>query len=113
MGLTRCERDAVVFQIEYECTKVAADRRCVSEHTQKNQIKSAMTKLDANTQIGLIKAFFGMFYGVRFDIREARQMTAMFLLVLFLLSIRSVEQATRRARRGRRRNETELVIFDL
>lgn len=38
--LTASETDAVLYLAEHEVVKVAADKRCVSEHTEKNQIKS-------------------------------------------------------------------------
>ena len=52
--LTASETDAVLYLAEHEVVKIAADKRCVSEHTEKNQIKSAMAKLGVTTQIGLI-----------------------------------------------------------
>jgi DNA-binding NarL/FixJ family response regulator len=72
--LTYCEKEAVMYLVKYEVIKIAASKRCVSEHTQRNQIKSAMSKLGAGTQIGLVKEFLRMLYGVRFEMCDARQM---------------------------------------
>jgi DNA-binding CsgD family transcriptional regulator len=103
--LTRREAEAVLFLTEYEVIKVAADRRCVSEHTQKNQVRAAMEKLGVYTQVGLIKEFFHLIYGVRFDLRDARQMIAVGLLCLFIFSIGNVDLFVRRTRARR-----ELII---
>lgn len=46
--LTASETDAVLYLAEHEVVKVAADKRCVSEHTEKNQIKSAMGQTGCN-----------------------------------------------------------------
>lgn len=108
--LTRMEKEAVIALYNYESIKIAADHRCVSEHTQKNQIKSAMAKLEVRTQIGLIKEFFRMVYGVEIDLRNVRQVIAIFLLTLVVASLSHVNQ--NRVRRGRssRRSDTELII---
>jgi DNA-binding CsgD family transcriptional regulator len=106
--LTRRETEAVLFLTEYEVVKVAADRRCVSEHTQKNQIRSAMEKLGVCTQVGLIKEFFHLIYGVRFDLQDARQMTATCLLCLFIFSMGNVDSFVRRTTRSKR-PEVEII----
>lgn len=105
--LTASETDAVLYLAEHEVVKVAADSRCVSEHTEKNQIKSAMAKLGVTTQIGLIKEFFRLLYGVEFNLRDARQMLAIFFLSLFISTLYNTDQIVRRARRARSRTETE------
>jgi DNA-binding CsgD family transcriptional regulator len=64
--LTYCEKEAVLYLAEYEVIKVAACRRNVSEHTQKNQVKAAMQKLGVCTQVGLIKEFFRLLYEIKF-----------------------------------------------
>lgn len=46
--LTASETEAVLYLAEYEIVKIAADKRCVSEHTEKNQIKSAMGQIGCN-----------------------------------------------------------------
>jgi hypothetical protein len=99
--LTRCEAEAVLFLTEYEVIKVAADMRCVSEHTQKNQIRAAMEKLGVCTQVGLIKEFFRLIYGVRFDMQDARQVIAACLLCLFVFSMGNVDAFVRRTRARR------------
>lgn len=109
--LTNSEREAVSFLAEYEITKIAADKRCVSEHTQKNQIKAAMRKLGVNTQIGLVKEFFRIIYGVEFHINDVRQVLATMFLCLFLSTLGNTDQLARRNRRVRR-SETELIIDD-
>lgn len=107
--LTASETDAVLYLAEHEVIKVAADKRCVSEHTEKNQIKSAMAKLGVSTQIGLIKEFFRLIYGVEFNLRDARQMLAIFFLSLFISTLNNTDQIARRARRIRSKTETELI----
>jgi DNA-binding CsgD family transcriptional regulator len=103
LPLTHCEREAVLYLTEYEVIKVAADKRNVSEHTQKNQVKSAMQKLGVCTQVGLIKEFFRLIYGARFDIRDARQMLAVFMLTLIMYSLSNTNNTyVRRISRGRR-----------
>lgn len=109
ISLTASETDAVLYLAEHEVVKIAADKRCVSEHTEKNQIKSAMAKLGVTTQIGLIKEFFRLLYGVEFNLRDARQMLAVFFLYLFLSTLGNTEQLARRARQVRIRVETELI----
>lgn len=101
-SLTLSERDAILYLAEHEVVKIAAEKRCVSEHTEKNQIKSAMAKLGVTTQIGLIKEFFRLIYGVEFNLKDARQMIAMCLLVLFIYSLGSTDQLIRRGRRYRK-----------
>jgi DNA-binding CsgD family transcriptional regulator len=108
--LTLRETEAVVYLTAYEAIKIAADKRCVSEHTQKNQIRSAMEKLGVNTQVGLIKEFFRLLYGVRFDLRDARQLMAMCLLVSFIGAISHVDAFARRMRA--RRTETVIEIIE-
>lgn len=108
--LTASETDAVLYLAEHEVVKVAADKRCVSEHTEKNQIKSAMAKLGVTTQIGLIKEFFRLIYGVEFNLQDARQMLAIFFLSLFLSTCGNWDQVTCRARRIRGRYEYELMV---
>ena len=49
--LSVSEKQAVIHLAEYEVVKVAAGKRYVSEHTEKNQIKSAMAKRGELTQI--------------------------------------------------------------
>ena len=49
--LSVSEKQAVIHFAEYEVVKVAAGKRYVSEHTEKNQIKSAMAKRGELTQI--------------------------------------------------------------
>ena len=111
IALTSREKEAVIYLAEYEVVKVAADKRCVSEHTEKNQIKSAMLKLGVTTQIGLIKEFFHMLYNVEFSLRDARQALAVVFLAIFLTTINDFDQVARRTRIVRsRRNETEYVI---
>jgi predicted amino acid-binding ACT domain protein len=107
--LTYCECEAVLHLAEYEVIKVAASKRNVSEHTQKNQIKSAMLKLGVCTQVGLIKEFFKLLYEVRFDIKDARQMLAIAMLALVMVSLSNINNVyTRRTVRGRR---TEMGII--
>lgn len=107
--LTASERDAVLYLAEHKVAKIAADKRCVSEHTEKNQIKSAMAKLGVTTQIGLIKEFFRLIYGVEFNFHDARQMLAIFFLSLFISTLGNTDQLARRARRVRGRTKTELI----
>ncbi|MDR0385498.1 MAG: hypothetical protein LBH60_05425 [Prevotellaceae bacterium] len=107
--LTYCEREAVLYLAEYEVIKVAAYKRKVSEHTQKNQIKSAMAKLGVCTQVGLIKEFFRLAYNIQFSIKDVRQMLAVFLLILAVISVGNTDTFARRARG--RRNETEYVCY--
>lgn len=108
--LTRSETEAVLMLTEHEVIKIAADKRCVSEHTEKNQIKAAMAKLGVTTQIGLMKEVFRRVYGVEYSFEEAKRiLISLCLLVLFLGNINHVDQA-RRGRRVRRRVETEFVI---
>lgn len=109
ISLTASETDAVLYLAEHEVVKIAADKRCVSEHTEKNQIKSAMAKMGVTTQIGLIKEFFRLLYGIEFNLRDARQMLAIFFLSLFLSTLGNTDQITRRARRVRSRSKTELI----
>ena len=47
--LSVAEKQSVIHLAEYEVVKVAASKRYVSEHTEKNQIKSAMAKLGVST----------------------------------------------------------------
>lgn len=108
--LTASETEAVLYLAEYEIVKIAADKRCVSEHTEKNQIKSAMAKLGVTTQIGLIKEFFRLLYGIEFNLMKAREIMAACLLVLFISTLGNTDQLLRRSRRARRRTETELII---
>lgn len=109
--LSKAEMEAVFNLVEYESNKIAADKRCVSEHTQKNQIKAAMAKLEVHTQIGLVKEFFNHLYKVKFDINDARQMLSTALLALFIYSISisnfdcSRTLRTRASRTSRTRNE--------
>ena len=49
--LSVSDKQAVIHFAEYEVVKVAAGKRYVSEHTEKNQIKSAMAKRGELTQI--------------------------------------------------------------
>lgn len=107
--LTASETDAVLYLAEHEVVKIAADKRCVSEHTEKNQIKSAMAKLGVTTQIGLIKEFFRLIYGVEFNLKDARQLMASCLLILFLSTLSGTEQLTCLVRRVRR-NEVEFYM---
>lgn len=107
--LSYCERDAVLYLAEYEVVKIAAEKRCVSEHTEKNQIKSAMSKLGVTTQIGLIKEFFRCLYGIEFNLMDVRQMLATCLLIIFLSTLGNMDQTFRRQRRCRR-STTELVF---
>ena len=107
--LTASVTDAVLYLAEHEVVKVAADKRCVSEHTEKNQIKSAMAKLGVTTQIGLIKEFFRLIYGVEFNLMDARQLMASCLLIFFLSTLSATDQISRLARRGRR-YEVELYM---
>lgn len=109
ISLTASETDAVLYLAEHEVVKIAADKRCVSEHTEKNQIKSAMAKLGVTTQIGLIKEFFRLLYGVEFNLHDARQLLAVFFLSLFLSTLGNTDQVARRARKVRMRVETELI----
>lgn len=108
--LTASEKDAVLYLAEYEVVKIAADKRCVSEHTEKNQIKSAMSKLGVTTQIGLIKEFFRLIYGIEFNLHNVRQMLAIFFLSLFISTLGNTDQIARRARRIRGKSETEWII---
>ena len=108
--LTASESDAVLYLAEHEVVKVAADKRCVSEHTEKNQIKSAMAKLGVTTQIGLIKEFFRLIYGIEFNLQDARQVLAIFFLSLFLSTLGNLDQVGKRNRRIRRKGETELIM---
>ena len=108
--LTASETEAVLCLIEYEIVKIAADKRCVSEHTEKNQIKSAMSKLGVTTQIGLVKEFFRRLYGIEFNLMKAREIIAACLLLLFVSTLRNTDQLLRRSRRARRRVEYEIVL---
>lgn len=108
--LTASETEAVLYLAEYEIVKIAADRRCVSEHTEKNQIKSAMAKLGVTTQIGLVKEFFRLLYGIEFNLMKAREIMAACLLVLFISTLGNTDQLLRRSRRARRRIEYEFVL---
>lgn len=108
--LTASETEAVLYLAEYEIVKIAADKRCVSEHTEKNQIKSAMAKLGVTTQIGLVKEFFRILYGIEFNLMKAREIMAACLLVLFISTLGNTDQLLRRSRRARRRVEYEFVL---
>lgn len=108
--LTASETEAVLYLVEYEIVKIAADKRCVSEHTEKNQIKSAMAKLGVTTQIGLVKEFFRLLYGIEFNLMKAREIMAACLLVLFISTLGNTDQLLRRSRRARRRVEYEFVL---
>lgn len=108
--LTASETEAVLYLAEYEIVKIAADKRCVSEHTEKNQIKSAMAKLGVTTQIGLVKEFFRLLYGIEFNLMKAREIMAACLLVLFISTLGNTDQLLRRTRRARRRVEYEFVL---
>jgi DNA-binding CsgD family transcriptional regulator len=108
--LTASETEAVLYLAEYEIVKIAADKRCVSEHTEKNQIKSAMAKLGVTTQIGLVKEFFRILYGIEFNLMKAREIMAACLLVLFISTLGNTDQLLRRSRRTRRRVEYEFVL---
>lgn len=108
--LTASETEAVLYLAEYEIVKIAADKRCVSEHTEKNQIKSAMAKLGVTTQIGLVKEFFRLLYGIEFNLMKAREIMAACLLVLFICTLGNTDQLLRRSRRARRRIEYEFVL---
>lgn len=108
--LTASETEAVLYLAEYEIVKIAADKRCVSEHTEKNQIKSAMAKLGVTTQIGLVKEFFRLLYGIEFNLMKAREIMAACLLVLFISTLGNTDQLLRRSRRTRRRVEYEFVL---
>lgn len=108
--LTASETEAVLYLAEYEIVKNAADKRCVSEHTEKNQIKSAMAKLGVTTQIGLVKEFFRLLYGIEFNLMKAREIMAACLLVLFISTLGNTDQLLRRSRRTRRRVEYEFVL---
>ena len=108
--LTASETEAVLYLAEYEIVKIAADKRCVSEHTEKNQIKSAMAKLGVTTQIGLVKEFFRLLYGIEFNLMKAREIMAACLLALFISTLGNTDQLLRRSRRTRRRVEYEFVL---
>ena len=108
-ALSAAENEAVLFLAEYETVKVAADRRCVSEHTQHNQIRAAMEKLDVHTQIGLIKEFFRLMYGVRYSLSDATRRTATALLLVFMVGMGNIDQIVRRRCRMRR-TEIECII---
>lgn len=108
--LTASETEAVLYLAEYEIVKIAADKRCVSVHTEKNQIKSAMAKLGVTTQIGLVKEFFRLLYGIEFNLMKAREIMAACLLVLFISTLGNTDQLLRRTRRARRRVEYEFVL---
>lgn len=108
--LTASETEAVLYLAEYEIVKIAADKRCVSEHTEKNQIKSAMAKLGVTTQIGLVKEFFRLLYGIEFNLMKSREIMAACLLVLFISTLGNTDQLLRRSRRARRRVEYEFVL---
>ena len=108
--LTASETEAVLYLAEYEIVKIAADKRCVSEHTEKNQIKSVMAKLGVTTQIGLVKEFFRILYGIEFNLMKAREIMAACLLVLFISTLGNTDQLLRRSRRARRRVEYEFVL---
>jgi hypothetical protein len=109
LPLTYCETEAVLYLAEYEVIKVAAFKRNVSEHTQKNQIKAAMQKLGVGTQVGLIKEFFRLLYDVEFDMKNAKQMLAAFMLILVIVSIGNTDMYARRIRG--RRIEYELHVM--
>ena len=42
-----------------------------------------MAKLGVTTQIGLIKEFFRLIYGIEFNLQDARQMLAIFFYLSF------------------------------
>lgn len=107
-ALTVCEIEAVMYLAEHEVIKIAACHRRVSEHTQKNQVRSAMAKLGVYTQIGLVKEFFRMFCGFRFDPKDVRRIMAAGLLCLFVVSIWHVDSFTRRTR-YRKKGEIEII----
>lgn len=110
-ALSICEAEAVRYQLEYESTKIAAARRCVSEHTQHNQIKAAMAKMGVHTQIGLLKEFYRHLYGIRYSLRDGTRRIAMALMLVFLIGLGNVNQVMRRARRVRREGSViEYVI---
>jgi DNA-binding NarL/FixJ family response regulator len=108
-ALTRSEWRAVQFLVEHEVEKIAADKRHVSEHTQKNQVRAAMAKLGVYSQIGLVKEFYRIVYNVKFDIRDVRQMAAACLLALFMLTLGETDCFTRRIH-GRRETQTEVYL---
>ena len=56
--LSVAEKQAVILLAEYEVAKVEDWKRYVPEHTEKNQIKSAMAKMGVKTQIGLMKRLY-------------------------------------------------------
>jgi ABC-type taurine transport system ATPase subunit len=99
--LTRRETEAILYLTAYETIKIAADKRCVSEHTQKNQVRVAMDKLGVYTQVGLMKEFFHILYGVRFNLGDARQLIASCMLLLFISAMSHVDMFTRRVRARR------------
>lgn len=107
--LTASEKEAVLQLAEYEVAKVAASKRCISEHTEKNQIKAVMAKLEVTTQIGLMKELFRLIYGIEFNLQDARQMWAVFFLALFLSTMAEIDLLTCRTIRVRR-NEVEFYM---
>ena len=109
--LSVAERQAVILLAEYEVVKVAAGKRYVSEHTEKNQIKSAMAKMGVKTQIGLMKRLFKEIYGVEWNLEHALRVAGtLLLLCLYVTTLGQTDQITRRSRRsGRGRNEVELI----
>lgn len=107
-SITKCEVDAVLYLMDNEVIKVAADTRCVSEHTEKNQVKSAMQKLEVGTQIGLVKKLFKMIYGIDFNVEEAKRILgSLCMLLIFTINIGNTDNFSRRFRRNTRRNEIE------
>lgn len=100
--LTQAEYEAVAFQAEYEVAKIAADKRGVSFHTQKNQLKSAMAKLGVGTQIALLKEFFAHLYGIRYCLTETSRAISTCLLVLFLSTLGQTDEFSRIRRTSRR-----------
>jgi hypothetical protein len=112
--LTESEKEAVLYLFEYESVKIAADMRCVSLHTEKNQVKAAMQKLNVHTQGGLFKVVMQSVFGVRFNlmehIRKAEKALACALLGLFLVSINHNDAFVRRFRRSMvRKDDIEYV----
>lgn len=126
--ITKGETAAILYQIEYEVTKIAADKRCVSEHTQKNQIMSAMAKYGVNTQIGLVKEFMKYFYEVDIEaisrivqkkvhevdleaISRVARKTVYTILIIATMGLTPVRRSSRNINvRTRRRFEIENII---
>ncbi len=85
-GLNRAEIAAVESLLECESVKIAAMKRGVSEHTQKNQIKSAMYKLDCCTQLGLMKEYLRRYHNTPIEYSAVKRTISFFMILAILFS---------------------------